>query len=469
MRLHATRRSFMMSAGLTAVSATRVIGANDKIGLGIIGTGGRGTAHLRDLMRRQDNGEALEVKAFCDVYRKRLSRSEEICPEGTGYIDYKELLARDDIDAVVIATPPHWHGPMAIDACKAGKDVYVEKPMTHNFKQAKELWQTAEKTGQIVQAGSQTTSRDHWHQAHKVLASGVLGKLIMLRGSHHRNTPDNLWDYRIEPEAGPDQEGDNFLDWEKWLGPHMPQVPYEPERYFRYRNYWEYLNDGIAGALLYHNIAPLHIVMGGADAPWPFRVTGTGGRSLSSSADGPDIFTISADYSEGFQIELSSTILNEVHIPGMVLGHTGTINMVPHGVFERDVSEISVWPDRFYAADFRDRCEAAGLTGNWPADGLDMGRYGWSTGTRNPGDGRRTSGNIVPMLQIPTGQRPNHMQNFLDCIRTREQPVCNARVGYKIQTIISMSVMSYKAGRMMYFDKAKEEIIDGTPDKVNYA
>jgi predicted dehydrogenase len=453
---HANRRDFLktVSAGVGGgLIPGKVLGANDVLNVGVIGVGGRGTSLLREVMRMGEQKGNVRVVAYCDVYQKRLTESSEICPEGTAYRRYKDLLEHPDLDVVVIATPPHWHAKMSIDACKAGKDVYCEKPFTQTLDEAKDVQECVRKTGQVFQVGSQTTSRGHWHQAANIIQSGVLGKLVMIQGSHHRNSVNEMWDFRMIGEAGPDQTGDNYIDWKEWLGP-SKKVKWDKDngadRFFRFRKYWEYSSGGVAGDLLYHNLAPVYIAMGGEKAPFPLRVTGTGGISLFKGAETSDIFTITADYASGFQLVFSCTILNGLHVPGYIRGHKASINLVSHGVFERDVPSFSVFPEPLFKDEFRDKCDAAGLTGEWSE--VDYSDVSWK---------RRDQ--IVPQLTMTTEKRPTHMENFLQCVRDRQQPVLTARAGYKIQTVISMAVKSFVEGKMVYFDQEKEKIRGRAP------
>src|SRR5438552_653091 len=173
-----TRRHFMKGAigtgivlGITVSNRNvqaRILGANDRIQVGVIGVGGRGRYLLREVLSIQENTGMVKVLAVSDVYEKRKKIAQDLC-KGEGYLDYRELLARDDLDAVIIATPDHWHARMAIEAMNKGKDVYLEKPMTHTVEEARQVAETAEKNQRVLQVGSQTTSSDQWWIARKVI------------------------------------------------------------------------------------------------------------------------------------------------------------------------------------------------------------------------------------------------------------------------------------------------------------
>ncbi|MGH9761843.1 MAG: Gfo/Idh/MocA family protein, partial [Blastocatellia bacterium] len=199
------RRTFVKSAvgagaalsvlSKTSIAGNRIIGANDRVNLALIGCGGRG----RDLLKwAMDTGKMAftpaEVVAVCDVYakRKRIASETAKCD---GFSDYREILARKDIDAVIIATPDHWHGKIALEALEKGKDVYLEKPMTHTIEEARLVTESVERNKRVLQVGSQTTSSDQWWKAKKAIQDGMIGKMIMSQGSYHRNSRNGEWNW----------------------------------------------------------------------------------------------------------------------------------------------------------------------------------------------------------------------------------------------------------------------------------
>jgi predicted dehydrogenase len=173
-------------------SMGRVIGANDRINIGVIGTGGRGTHVGREFAKAGQGEGNCQVAAVCDVYRKRVNKNVEYHSQNgnkcDGYLDYREILGRADIDAVLVATPDHWHATIALEAMDRGKDVYLEKPMCHTIDEARRLVDTVKETKRVLQVGSQTTSGDQWHQAKKVIADGMLVMMFLSQGSYHRNS-----------------------------------------------------------------------------------------------------------------------------------------------------------------------------------------------------------------------------------------------------------------------------------------
>jgi predicted dehydrogenase len=401
----------------------RILGANDRINIGLIGAGGRG----RDLLAwaiktgQQETTNAAVV-AVSDVYGKRLKMAKETA-KCDGHLDYRELLQRKDVDAVIIATPDHWHARMAIEAMNNGKDVYLEKPMTHTIEEAKEVYETVKKTGRVLQVGSQTTSSDQWWKARKAIQDGMIGKLLMSQGSYHRNSTAGEWNWGIDPAAGPDAKGEDFIDWKMWLGS-APQRPFNADRFFRFRKYWDY-SGGIATDLFYHVMAPLNICWG--EPQFPYRVVGTGGIYVfKDEREVPDTFMLAADYAQGHSVVLSSSMANDTHIPGLIRGHEGTIMMVPGGQFEGRVDYITVTPQRISKQKFKEKY-----------------------------------GTIEVMLE--TEPRQSHMENWLSCIKTRETPVLDALTAYKAMVAIGMSVQSYREGRVLYFDEAKQKVVHEPP------
>lgn len=262
------RREFLK--GATALGATasafaarpgklntgRVIGANDRIQIGVIGCGGRGRSVAGDFDRVGKAGNSAVIAGVCDVYQKRvtMSKARHKCE---GYLDYREILNRSDIDGVLIATPDHWHARIALEAMDHGKDVYLEKPMCHTVDEARQLVATVKETKRVLQVGSQTTSADQWHKAKKAIADGMIGEMLMSQGSYHRNSIEGEWNWPIEPNAGPDGKGDDYIDWKTWLGP-APKRPWDADRFFRFRKYWDY-SGGIATDLFYHVAAPMNV------------------------------------------------------------------------------------------------------------------------------------------------------------------------------------------------------------------
>ena len=440
------RRGFLKSVsatGLTLAAATsaiaaktaskmsggRVIGANDRINIGVIGCGGRGSYVADAFHDFGKKNNACQIVAACDVYEKR-KKAVAVKFDVKGYRDYRELLNQSDVDAVVIATPDHWHARMAMDAMDKGKDVYLEKPMVHTNDEARQLVDTVKETKRILQVGSQTTSADIWWKAKKAIADGMIGQMIESQGSYHRNSTEGEWNWDIDPGAGPDGKGDDNIDWNMWLGSQFklaPKRPWDADRFFRFRKYWDY-SLGIASDLFYHVIAPLNICW---DEPqFPTKVMAAGGIYVFKKLpDGrpdrevPDTFHLLAEYAKGHSLVLSSSMANDTHIPGMIRGHEGTIIMVDHGQFERSVPFITVKPQ---------------VKGGKAIGGE---AYEKKFGLKD--------------IQIPIDQTDMlelHIGNFLSCMRTREKPHLDVETGAKAVVVINLAAQSYREGKVMYWD-----------------
>jgi len=401
-------------------SGGRVIGANDRINIGVIGVGGRGNSDARNFARFGEKNNACQIVAVCDVYekRKRLAAEHFKCE---GYLDYREVLARPDVDAVIVATPDHWHAKIALDAMDHGKDVYLEKPMCHTNEEARQLVNTVKETKRILQVGSQTTSADQWWKAKKAIADGMIGQMIMSQGSYHRNSTEGEWNWPIDKEAGPDGKGDNYIDWKTWLGP-APKRAYDADRFFRFRKYWDY-SGGIATDLFYHVVAPLNICW--TEPQFPHKVSASGGIYIfKDEREVPDTFHLLADYSAGHSLVLSSSMANSQHIPGLIRGHEGTIIMVDHGMFERPTPAITVKPEV---------------------------RQGKAIGGEKYASKFGTAEIKIPVEQ--TDMMAAHIDNFLSSMRTREKPHLDVETGARAQIVINLAVQSYREGRTLYWDE----------------
>lgn len=423
----------------TVFAQEAVRGANDRINVAVVGVGGRGRGLLRWVMetggqivpqafpgapppKPPDPRLAARVVAVCDVYEKR-KREAAALAGGDGTLDYRQVLDRKDVDAVIIATPDHWHARMAIEAMDKGKDVYLEKPVTRTVDEAREVAQAVKRTGRVLQVGSQTTSSDQWWKARKAIQDGMIGRLVMSQGSYHRNSEQGEWNWTIDPAAGPQAGGDDHVDWKMWLGD-APSRPWDADRFFRFRKYWDY-SGGIATDLFYHVMAPLNIAWG--EAQFPYKVSASGGIYVfDDGREVPDTFSLLADYPKGHSLVLSSSMANDTHIPGLIRGHEGTIMMVPEGRFEGRVDYITITPQAIARPRFKER-------------------YG------------------TIEVKLETEPRESHLENFLRCVRTRETPVLDADTAYKAMVTIGMSVQSYREGRVLYFDAQREKVVTEPP------
>lgn len=310
------------STGMSALSYSGIIGANEKLNIGVIGCGGMANTHMEALLAMQQS-DNVRIAAVCDIYTKRLEKAKELTG-AQAFRNYKELLQEKDIDYVLIATPEHWHYQMTLDAISAGKHIYVEKPMTHTIEQAKEITEKIEASKLKLQVGVQGMSDDSYETAHKMIQEGVLGKVVMAHIDYSRNYPDDFWAYEIDTDARP---GIN-LDWDAWLGP-APKRPWDPRRYFQWRRYWDY-SGGIATDLFIHRLTR---IIKAAGLKNPDYVVATGGKwnFIDSVAEIPDTFNMMLDYPEKTTVMVVSSLANDTPIRHLIRGHKATLEFTREG------------------------------------------------------------------------------------------------------------------------------------------
>lgn len=415
-----TRRQFLKTVGgaaagllatglrtrpTTAQAERRIIGANDRLYVGHIGVGGMGSAHLHSFKRQSDELNIQSI-AVCDVWEKRLKQAQEALglPDHVAFRDYRRLLDYKDIDVVVIASPEHWHAQMAIDAMEAGKDIYLEKPMTRYLDEGLKVYRTAQRTQRIVQVGSQGCTDRKWWMAGEMVKAGKIGKVIWCQGSYCRNNPDGEWNYGIDESANPDN-----LDWKAWLGP-APERPFSLERYFRWRKYWDY-SAGILTDLFPHRLHPLFVAVGGGE--FPIRVACVGGNVIhKDDREVADVTHLMADFPSGYSMVIAGTTENEQGLQDVVRGNKATL------YFGGDTVELR--PERPYV----DEVDAETQKRTGP--GEDVGA---------------------------------HERNFIECVRSRQAPNCNVELAVKVQVTVSLAERSYRENKIMRFDPEKLEVL----------
>lgn len=302
-----TRRSFLKKAllGTAAVTSAPMVlsanykqrllmegrtyapsgfAANDQINLAVIGSGIQG---IYDTIAALGVA-GVKLVAACDLYEGRLTRAKELWGDDIFVTrDYREILNRKDVDAVIIATPDHWHKRISIEALKAGKAVYCEKPMVQNFDEGHELIAAHKKSGKIMQVGSQGMSSLGNEKARQLYEDGAIGQIVMLDMFNDRYSSEGAWNYPIPPDATPET-----VDFDTFLGS-APKVPYELKRFFRWRNYRDY-GTGVAGDLFVHAFSTLNFVI---SSHGPNRALATGGlRYWDDGRDVPDVSITLYDY-----------------------------------------------------------------------------------------------------------------------------------------------------------------------------
>jgi predicted dehydrogenase len=290
-----TRRDFLKTVSGAAATAPVVLRArtsapsqapssNDRLRFAAIGVGIRGQQDLLSALKTP----GVELVAAADVYDGRLTLARERWGNQLFTTrDYREVLARRDVDAVLIAAPDHWHTQMAVDAMQAGKDVYVEKPMVQQLDEGPRIIETARQTNRILQVGSQHPSSIVYGKARELYRAGAIGELNLVEAWINRNSSMGAWQYSIPPDAAP-----QTIDWDRFLG-RAPKRPFDPVRLFRWRNYRDY-GTGIPGDLFVHLFTGIHFVL---DALGPTRAIASGGlRKWNDGRDVPDVMLALYDY-----------------------------------------------------------------------------------------------------------------------------------------------------------------------------
>jgi predicted dehydrogenase len=410
-----SRRDFLRDAAALAsvtILAKSVFGANDRIGVGVVGCGGMGGAHIGTVRRMKEQGEQVDLVAVCDVWEKRL----EGAAKGTGakpYKDYRKLLEDKSVDAVCIATPDHWHAKIAVDAMEAGKDVYCEKPMTYwkSLDEPKKIVSTLKRTKRVLQVGTQGMSDSIWEQVAELIKADEIGILIHAQAADMRT---GHWSVLCgcEKDIDPDAKPGVNLDWDMWLGWQFglaPKRPWDPSRFFAFRIFWDY-SGGIGTDWFPHLLTPLIRAMG---LGFPKRVTASGGLYLPEHKvrwEVPDIFQMLIEYPNGPSVLLIASLGNNWGLPMLIRGSKATL------VFEGPGAVI--YPQREIVGD-RPKKEVARKRG---------------------------------------ASLEEHWRDFLKSMRTREQPRSNAVLGYYVMTALHMGVRSYIEGRAMEFDEKTETV-----------
>lgn len=261
--------------------------ANDQIQIALIGAGMQGTSDTMTALKIP----GVKLMAVSDVYDGRLVRAKEVYGSDIYTTrNYKEILDRSDIDAVIVAVPDHLHSKIGIDVMEAGKALYCEKPIVQKISQGHEMIRAEKETQQIVQVGSQRVSSIVYAKARELYKSGAIGELNFVEAYYDRHSAQGAWQYSIPPDASPET-----VDWDRFLSDQAPEIPFDPIRFFRWRNYQDY-GTGVAGDLFVHLFSGIHLIL---DSNGPSRVMTSGGlRYWKDGRDVPDIMVGIYDYPE---------------------------------------------------------------------------------------------------------------------------------------------------------------------------
>ncbi len=407
-----TRRGFLRTAALTGAAAAiapkfnilaqEAKGANEQIGVGFIGVGGRAGAHMGIVKRFQQEGIARPV-AVCDIYRPRLEAASRNCGGVKMYDAHEELLQDPAVDVVCIATPDRLHAPQAIDAVAAGKDVYCEKPLTHwsQFEMAKKVERGAKKNKRIVQVGTQYMADENYAKVSGMIKDGIIGKPVHCQLGYFRRGD---WGERMhipDVNARPGKD----LNWKRFLGD-APDVPFSVSRFFQWRLYWDYAG-GPATDLLVHTFTPVFCLL---DLDYPARVLG-GGGGFQYDREVPDQCNIIADYKDGPSVVMTNSLSNYTGIETKIRGTNGIIILTDAGI-------------RIVPIDPKTNKETEEIHLKW--NGM--------------------------------GDTTKLWRNLLDCVKTRQQPFSPISAAVRVQAPLSMGIIGHLESKVVKFNFDTETI-----------
>ena len=444
------RRAFLQSAAKTAALAATTShlrpliaqtptprSANDQINLALIGAGIQG---------QHDTSVAVQVPgvklvAAADCYDGRLTHIKETHGQDVFTTrDYKEILARKDVDAVLIATPDHWHKQAALDAMHAGKDVYLEKPMIHLYSDGPEIINGQRETNRILQVGSQRVSSIIYAKAKELLASGAIGKLNMVTARWDRNSSMGAWNYSIPLDASP-----TTCDWPRFEGS-APHIPWNAERFFQWRKWHDY-GSGVAGDLFVHLFSGTHFITG---AHGPTRAMATGAiRFWKDGRDADDVLLALFDYPEGFNLSLHVNFVDGGEESEGFL-FTGS-----EGLMEIDGSKGTVTVTRTPLA------KEPGYTVSTFSDAMQkqyIQQYREKYPIQHPSGAPPEE---VQTFTAPPGYSDSydHFKNFFASVRSRQPVVEDATFGFRAAGAALLANRSVEKDAIIHWDPEAMKIV----------
>ena len=393
-----------------APSTGRVIGANDRIAVGYIGTGSRGMSHIKDQKTFASENNIAQA-AVCDVFKKRLDGAKETLSlsEADAYTDHRRLLERKDVDVVLIATVDHWHAQCTLDALQAGKHVYCEKPMTRYLGEAFEVYDAVKRSGKVYCIGSQGCADPKWHKAAEWINAGKLGPLVWGQCSYCRNSyPKSEWTYPVDKEATP-----TTLEWERWLGK-VPKIPFTPEHYFSWHKFYAY-NSGIIGNLLPHRFYPM--MLGTGNPEYPRRVACTGTRKVSTDREITDTTHVLAEFPSGLTLVVAGTIANEQGLPEMLRGLKATL------YFASSQNRVEMKPERPFTEEMQEP--------------------------------------VIFQDPLPVERTERLHKNWFECIRTGAKPFADIELAIRGQVSLCLAEMAERMSLTLLYDEKTRTVKTG--------
>ncbi len=410
------RRDFLKATTVAAGAVTaaslgpsigRVLGANERVVVGVIGCGGMGRANMRYQMGTQK----VDIAAVCDVYEPHLQRALEMTDgKATTYKDFRKLLERKDIDAVIVATPDHWHALAATLACEAGKDVFVEKPLALTIGEGRRMVQVARRTNRVVQVGTMQRSGEHFQRAVEIVKSGVLGKISFVR----------TWNYGNEYPEGignpPDSDPPKELDWDMWLGP-APYRKYNPNRcIYEFRWFWDYAG----GKITDWGTHLIDIAVWAMGEDSPKYVSASGGKyHLLDNRETPDTMEATFEFDN------------------WILTYTNQ-DTNSHGLDGRG------YGIQFY-----------GTNGTFFVD-----REGYELFPEYEQVGKERRAKTMPVSSGGSKQNEPHAENFIECIKTRKRPICDVEIGHRSTLLPHLGNIALWTGQRLQWDGKNEKFVN---------
>jgi predicted dehydrogenase len=419
----------------TQSEAQTAMAKNDHLQIALIGAGGQGQGDTETALKVP----GVKLVAVADCYQGRLDHCKEMWGNDLFTTrDYREVLERKDIDAVIIATPDHWHKQAAVDAMKAGKDVYCEKPMIHLYADGPEMIETSRTTKRILQVGSQRVSSVVYAKAKELLASGAIGQLNMVTARWDRNSSIGAWNYTVPVDASTET-----CDWPRFLGT-APKIPFNAEHFFQWRK-WKAYGSGVAGDLFVHLFSGTHFV---TNTIGPTRAMATGGlRFWKDGRDVPDVMLALFDYPEGFNLSLRVNFVDGgEESEGLIFtGSEGTMEIAGRSVSvsrtprEKDpgftVGTFTEAMQRETIAAYRAKYPATQAEGP-TAVGLE--RYVAPEGYSDSYD---------------------HFDNFFKAVRARTPVVEDAVFGFRAAGAALLSNLSYEKDQIVHWDAKAMKVV----------
>jgi len=423
------RRTFLATPAVTAAAA-QIGKPNDRIGVALIGCGGMGRADLIDFQKQPE----VEIRAVCDVFRPNAEAAAKLVTGRTPDIasDYRRLLDRKDIDAVIVATPDHWHPLIMIQACAAGKDVYVEKPISHNVREGRLMVEAARRHKRVVQVGIQQRSGAHFQRAVQAVHDGRIGKVHFAQCWNHNYSPSTTGMGNPPDSAVP--EG---LDWDLWLGP-APKIPYNPTRR-NFRAFWDYAG----GELTNWCVHLIDVVHWACQVDVPLSVTSSGGKWFYQDArDCADTQEVIWEYPGNLLVRYSTMVHNS-YGPN---GHPGHKSFGSYGVLLQGTKGTLFIDRAGYEIIPQMEAHAEKVTAGSREAYDDL-----------VGFGQFYTGLTTPEKGATSFQHQPHVRNYVDCLKTRERPVGDIETGHRSTATCLIGNIALRTGEKLQWDGAKEQ------------